>query len=585
MGMRKEFRIENLAPVSIGIRMKFIFRGCLFFILVVLPSAYVHSQDFERQYKTASEFFKEGRYNLAMTAFNPLVTYDKNNPYSEYASFYYALSAHKQNYPILAKDMFIQMKKLYPTWVKMDEVNYWLAMIYFEQHEYFQGLLVLKSIQSPAYQNDIIQMKRHFLVEMEDVETLTMMLEEHPQDAEVGRALARAIYKQPFSQQDRTQLESVIIRFNLNRDDFAQVDVLAPLFKDRYRVSLLFPFLVGNLAPTTVTKNNQFVLDLYNGMRLAKDTLEKQNIHLDLLAYDTERNPSERNHEPLKKILEMDEVKSSDLIVGPLFSDENPTVQEFSEKFKVNMINPVTNRTEFLGKNEFAWLYQPSSEVLGVKSAEYLNERVHNKNCIVLYGDSPEDSVMAFGFIRTALSLGMKVVLAQEFNKETSSVIKPTLATETEFDEFKNPIQFTLKKDSVGSIFVASNEPLIYSKVISAVELRADSAILVGNESWLQDFQDYDKLERLGIVLASPNFTSVFNPDYLRFRKKYIQVFGIVPSNYAKIGYEFTLFIGNMLGKYGVYFQTGFEKEGLIRGSLVKGYNFQQSHSNQLFPF
>lgn len=577
--MSREFRIKNLE-----LRMKLLLMASFVFILLLSFNPYTQAQDFERQYKIASDFFKEGKYNLAMTAFNPLVTYDKDNHYSEYASFYYALSAYKQNYPSVARDMFIQIKKLYPTWVKMDEVNYWLATLYFEQREYFQGLLVLKSIQSPTYQEDITQLKRHFLMSMDDTETLTMMLEEHPQDAEVGRALARAISKQPYSKQDKIQLESVITKFNLNRDEFAQVDELAPLFKERYKVSLLFPFLARTLEPTTATKRNQYVLDLYHGMKLAKDTLDKQNIHVDLLAYDTEYNAQDL--EPLKKLLETDELKSSDLIVGPLFVQENSLVQEFSEKYKINMINPVSNRNEFLGENSFAWLYQPSNETLGVKSAEYLNAHVKNKNCIVFYGDTPDDSVMAAGFIRTAGVLGMKVVLVQEYSKESSGAITPTLATETEFDEFKNPIQFKMKRDSVGSIFIASDEPLIYSKVFSAVELRADSTIIMGNENWLLNPSlDYEKLERLHIVMAAPNFASAYNPDFIRFRKKYIQMYGVIPSYYARVGYEFTLFTGHMLGKYGVYFQKGFEQESFIRGNLVKGYGFQQSNNNQAFSF
>ena len=498
--MKKEFRIGNLE-----FRLTNILTACLVITFLSFPKTQGYSQDFESRYKTATDFFKEGKYNLAMSAYNPLITYDKSNPYSEYASFYYALSAYKQNYPVLAKDMFIQIKKLYPTWEKMDEVNYWLATIYFEQHDYFQALLVLKSIQNDSYKEDIIQLKRHFLSEVDDVETLTMMLEEHSQDAEVGRALARAISKQPYSKQDRVQLESVVSKFNLNKDEFVQEDPLTPIFKERYRVSLLFPFLASTLEPTIGIKKNQFVLELYNGMKLAKDTLEKQNIHLDLFAYDTEPNSESLkvNPDALKKLLETDELKSSDLLVGPLFIQENTLLQEFSEKYKINMINPVSNRIEFMGENYFSWLYQPSHETLGAKSAEFLSKHVSNKNCIVFYGDTPQDSVMAFGFIRSAQALGMNVVLAEEYHRETSSKIISTLTTPTEFDEFKNPIQFTIKRDSVGSIFVASDDPLIYAKVISSVELRADSTIIMGNENWLEySSLDYEKLERLQLVMA-----------------------------------------------------------------------------------
>src|SRR5262245_34090773 len=86
-------------------------------------------QDFKKQYKHAREFYNEGKYNLAMEAFKPLMVYDKNNPYPEYASFFYALSALNQNYHAVARDMLLQVKKLYPEWDQLNEVNYWLAKI------------------------------------------------------------------------------------------------------------------------------------------------------------------------------------------------------------------------------------------------------------------------------------------------------------------------------------------------------------------------------------------------------------------------------------------------------------------------
>ena len=579
--MRKEYSIKHRAC-----SMKVLLTGSLLVAMLMFSSFSAWAQDYERDYKTASDFFKEGKYNLAMAAYNPLVTYDQNNPYSEYASFYYALSAYRQNFPVVAKDMFIQMKKLYPAWEKMDEVNYWLAMIYFEQHEYFQGLLVLRSIQNPSYQQDIAQMKRHFLMNVDDTETLHMMLEEHPQDGEVALSLARAIARQPALKQDKAQLEMLISKFSMNKDEFIQVTALPSVLKPRYRVSLLFPFLTNTLVPTTGLKSNQSVLDIYEGMKIARDTLEKQNIHLDIVAYDTERNA-----ETVKRLLDTDELKSSDLIAnvifrGPSSQQESALLLDFSDKYKVNVINPASSNVEFLGKSAFSWLYQPTHETLGVKAAEFINTRVHNKNCIVIYGDTPEDSVKAFGFIRTATALGMKVVLAEEHHRETSSKIVTTLATPTEFDEYKMPIQFALKRDSIGSIFVASDDPLIYAKVISSVEQRADSTVIIGNELWLQDLSlDYEKMERLRLVMTAPNFTPANNRELILFRKKYIQIHGVIPSNYAKMGYEFTLFAGHILQQYGVYFQNGFETETFIPGNLVKGYNFQQAHSNQLFSF
>src|SRR3954468_1877118 len=107
------------------------------FLLSLLISTVYGQVDFKQQYLNGKSFFKEGKYNLAMETFKKVIPYDQNNPYSEYASFYYAASAYNQGYASVAKDQFNQIKNLYPKWDKMEEVNFWLAKILFDNKDYF----------------------------------------------------------------------------------------------------------------------------------------------------------------------------------------------------------------------------------------------------------------------------------------------------------------------------------------------------------------------------------------------------------------------------------------------------------------
>lgn len=553
-----------------------------YIIILILIPVLTNAQDFKRQYIHAKELFDAGSYNLAMEAFKVLIPYDRNNPYTEYASFYYSISAERQGYPSVAKEMLLLFRRLYPDFDQKDEINFWLAKIYFDQREYFQGLRMLNEIGSVSFELDMKAMKRNYFRAILDVETLRMMLEENPHDEEVGYALASAISIQPFLQQDLQLLNEIINRFNLSRDEFSSSVAPVSVKKERYRISLLFPFLTSTLEPTPKKKRSQFTLDLYEGMKLAIDTLKGQGINIELLAYDTERNP-----DVLKKLLESDELKSTDLIVGPLSLDESKPVQDFSINNKINVINPVSNNSDFLGENPFALLFQPSYETIGKKCADEVASKIRNKNCIVYYGDAPKDSVMAFNFMKRATELGMKIVLAEEHTKETSGRIISTLTTATERDEFKNPIQFTIKTDSIGSIFVASDNPLIYAKVISSVETRNDSTVIIGSENWLSGDVSYEKFERLHILLAAPNFTSINNPAYLDYRRKFIRKHGTFSQDYfsyAKIGFEFMMFVGQSLNRSGVYFQQAFDPNKMD-GYLYDGFNFHEARDNQHIPF
>ena len=134
MLLQIKFKATLLRPLFVGVVLLIAFHGG-------------RAQDFKRQYKNSKDFFKEGNYNLAMESFKPVMVYDKNNPYAEYASFYYAQAALRQNFSAVAKDMLLQIRRLYPNWDQMNEVNYWLAKIYFDKGEWFQGMHILSEIR------------------------------------------------------------------------------------------------------------------------------------------------------------------------------------------------------------------------------------------------------------------------------------------------------------------------------------------------------------------------------------------------------------------------------------------------------
>ncbi|MCW5910793.1 MAG: amino acid ABC transporter substrate-binding protein [Cyclobacteriaceae bacterium] len=539
------------------------------------------AQDFRKQYRQAKDLYEEKQYSAAMAAFKPLTVYDQANPFPEYASYYYALSAQQLGYGSVAKDMFLQIKKLYPSWDQMQEVDYWLCKLYFDQGDIFQALSIASRIKAPALRAGLTELKRYYLDKVNDSETLKMVLEDYPEEQEAGRALLKVLGQQPYHLQEKAMMELLINKFNLPREKLVTVETPKPVFKDSYRVALIMPFLAATLDPSPVVKRNQFVLDIYDGVKLAADTLRKQGINLEILAYDNERSA-----DLTRKILLQEELKSVDVMLGPLFPEESKPVLEFAQANHINvLVNPASSTIEF-APHPYSFLFQPGHETLGIRSAEWVAKNVRRKNCLVYYGESVKDSVMAFAFIKKALELGVNVVYAEEVRRETSAGILSTLVSATEHDEWKNPLQFKLKKDSLGSIFVASDNELIYSKVVNGVETRGDSIVVMGQESWLTDTSiDYSKFERTRVNLAAPNYRPVNTAAYADFRKKFIQKHGLLPGEYATLGYEVTMALGQLFRKYGARFLELLPPGELQPGYLGMGYSMLPAHDNGLIPF
>ncbi len=549
---------------------------CLLSFIHVFTFAQI---DYNKQYFNAKALFREGKYNLAMESFKPLIPYASKNTFSEYASFYYALAAYNQGFKAVAKNTLTQLKMLHPKWDKMDEVNFWLGKIHFDEKDYFQGLKVFNTIQDKKIQENVNAVKLVTLSTIADVETLKMMHEEYPKDEALARPLALLLAKDATNPEDKALLENLVSKFNFKRTDFIP-EAPTSYFKDVYSISVLLPFMVNTLDPSPAPKRNQSVLDLYEGMKQAVDTLGKQGIKLSLRAYDTEWKV-----EKIKTILKTDELKNTDLVVGPFFQDECKPIQDFSLANGINTFNPVHNSIELIGANPYAFLYQPSLETLGKKSGEFLASYTRKKNCMVFYGTSKRDSVIAANFIQTAHKNGLKIVASHRVPKENTKMIFETLTTATEFDEFKYPKQFTLPKDSLGSIFVASEDALVYAKIVSSIETRRDQIIVLGSEKWIdQTVIDLEKFQVLPIVLTAPNFINSDRPASISFEKKFMKTHGRVPSNYVSLGYELMLLAGNLLKKNGVYFQEALAK-GPIPGYLTEGVSYQQGRSNELVPF
>jgi hypothetical protein len=179
--------------------------------------------------------------------------------------------------------MFTQIKQLYPSWEEIDEANLWLAKINFDSKEYFQGINLLAGIKDNKLLKAVNTIKENGLASLNDVEALKRLHIEHPKDRIIGERLAVVLSKEIDSPDDKELLNKLVTAFKLKRSDFIE-ETPATIYKDVYSVSVMFPFLVNTLDPTPARKRNQFVLDLYEGMKLAIDSLGKQGIIINLRA-------------------------------------------------------------------------------------------------------------------------------------------------------------------------------------------------------------------------------------------------------------------------------------------------------------
>ncbi len=552
-----------------------------FFLLLSLHAAGQNKIKWNEQYQEGKEFLKLGRYKLAMQTLKPLTSDFENDVDVRYASFYYAVAAWHNGDVMEAKNMFLQLKHKYSDWNKMDEINLWLIQIYFDEGQFERAKNLMRELHGDDLMEKARQLEADYLSKL-SYEQLYEMITSNTNDQEIARALANRIIQKPLHEQDRALLENIVTVFNLDPAQYQLGETEKSVKKDTYHVAVLLPFLFDELKNLQMNISNRFVIELYEGIEAGIKTLGKKGIQIELHAYDTKKDSS-----VTREILNLPELKSMDLIIGPLWPDPVILVNEFSFINKINMINPLSSNQEIIDKNPYALLFMPSSKTMGIKTAEYIAGHANeNKNYFLFYGTSQKDSVLAYSYKTTMDEAAFELCHMQRVRTDEGKTILDVLThsvtvekDDTEYDSL------VIAPDSLGHVFIASDRAPLAANAITALQTRGDHIMLVGKYQWLKYREiSVDPLEQLHAHLIAPAFIDKKSAAYLRTVKTYLETHHTLPGDNYFIGFDLATIIGKLMYDYGTHFQSEPGASAFIKGTFLPGYSLDGHNNNQYVP-
>ncbi|GJM30228.1 MAG: hypothetical protein DHS20C17_28630 [Cyclobacteriaceae bacterium] len=532
---------------------------------------------------------------MAAETFKQLTTYSNN--FTEYATFFYALSSYYSGKTEIAKNILLQLTRKFPNWVNNHEAYYWLGKIYFEKGDYALALEQLSRIKKGDISTDVSNLKL-FHLSNASVDELQNLYQQYQQDAEVGESLARAIGQQPLNSEQLDQLQQLVDRFNLPSEEITNQFVGQTVKKDRYKVAVCFPFLTNELNQDPRLNTNQWVLDLYQGIQLANESLNDNNVKIDLYAYDTERDSAK-----MAKILSLDEIKSMDLLIGPLYPGPSKLAYAFAFDEKVNILNPLSSNTEIISSNPYSFLFNPADDTQARVAGEFMKDHIDpEKKSLIIYGSRPGDSIAAFQYAETLIDQGIDVIMMDQIPTVDSEQVAKfvsdhlyqiftplsddpvLLAEKTGVDEERQEQAFIPRSD-LGHVFIASTNELIVANVIGTLDNIGAEITVMSNDRWLQSrYADFQQLERLKVYMLAPGFLDYQSDNFKNFQRKYRRRFGSIPNNYSFIGYDLMLFFGKQLYEGGTYFQNDLRENEFYPGYLFQGFSYMESNDNAHVP-
>lgn len=577
---------------------------------LLLLSQTLFGQDYQASFLAGKSYMASENYQLAQQSFQQVINDDAANPFRSYGAFYYGIASYELGQLSIAKDIWRQVEVKDSRWKNIDEVYYWLTKVNLESDQLALALPYLDKATDTTVVKSIDSMVRIGLQEVEDIELLAEWYSQYPENRLIAERYANALLSNPLTKENNEIVAEINEKFSLTGE-------LLVVKKDVYKVAIMLPFMYQSVEDMSMIVRNKFIMDLYEGMVLAAGHLESQGINIELLPYDTRRSKPET-----ARLLEREEMKSMDLIVGPLYPGPFELVNQFSRENQINMINPLSGNGEIIADNPFSFLLKPTYETMAKVAADYAQSTyLDDEDLIILYEDEDRFAAMASVYDSVMTKAGYNVVQRLKLSKENSREILDALTSSREViisreerdsllllpfrrvsdrepteREIKNPNiptdsvlfyedRYKLGIDSIGHIFVASTNSLIAANAVGGVEVRGDKIPIVGLGEWLSfNVLTLEQFERLEVALIHTNYVNYDSTGVYAVEDQLTKLYRDQPSINQLTGYDLIWFTGQQLFEHGVYFQKGLQDGEAVAGRIFPGYRYGFARDNQLVP-
>ena len=317
--------------------------------------------------------------------------------------------------------------------------------------------------------------------------------------------------------------------------------------KNAYNISVLFPFYSKTYISSDKRSKQKSLraIQLYGGMQLAMEKLEKENTSLNFNIYDTEGNVSQT-----KSILNQSEIYSADLIFGPFRSDNLKVGSEVAMQIKRPLISPMNPSDRITEENPYFVQMKPSfSAHIQAITDHVLKDHLPQQVVVVARDKNVE---------RNRIQL-FQDALAQNKKTKSGDRFREYLVSDYG-NEFENMDFTNFITEGVETVFIVpswSTESFI-NNVLRKIRLvkGANEVIVYGMPQW-KEFEriSYDDYDALQVHVSSDNRLDKQQQNIQNFAKAYFYKFGESPNEDAYFGYDMTLCIVKNMIKYGNQFQ------------------------------
>ena len=551
---------------------------------MLLLSATVNAQgikDTERRYRAGVRLVQLGDYDRARTELQPVM--QRPGSYAPFAYYYHAAASYRQKRYEAARTTLQELIDRFPNWLKKEEAYYLAASAAYEQSLYDEGLSYTQLVVDPELRNDVDRMEQTFLPRIADLNKLKGLQKQYPQNRTLARTLVDLIQRTSSDKDDLELSDRLSNRYGIvpappsrtpvPRTAEPNVPASRPAStvrsstgksKGYINVGVLFPFRIGRFNSSDRGRANQYVLDLYDGMKLAKARLLAEGIVVNLFAYDIDNDTDQA-----LEIINNASFAQNDLLIGPLYTEPNRLILAFAAQNNIPLVNPIATTRELIANAPNAYLAQPSTTQQAIETANFVKELTSSRKAAVYFGLSRKDSLMASAYQATLKSQGFQVVDFRRLSGKAAAMITQMKLTDT---------------DKPGHVFLASSNNDDGPHVLDALSRRGVDSPLIATYPAFDYFRNsLNTFTRRELYLIAPEFMDMERSATEAFQENYLNRRNSIPSTFTAQGHDMLLFFARQLAKGDI------KMKSLLRTDedddyILSGFNYTKSNDNQVVP-
>lgn len=314
----------------------------------------------------------------------------------------------------------------------------------------------------------------------------------------------------------------------------------------------------------TGTRDEQVrMVEYYEGFLMAVDSLKQRGLSLDLYTYDSGKTIASLN-----QLLSKPEMKSMDIIFGPVHADQIKPMADFAEKNSIRLVIPFTSKGEEVFNNPFVYQINTPQSYLYSEVYEHYLRKFPNANVIFL--DAETGHTDKADFIK-----GLKEELK---NKQIT------------FKELKganiNPEGMKLVVDSLRENVIIPTSgrnvaliKILPQMIITTREHPNYNMKLFGYPEWQTYTDDHlSSFFELDTYFYSSFYTNNLFPAAVQFTNAYRKWYSKDMANtfpkYGMLGFDTAFFFLQGLHKYGSNFEESMNQMQIT--PIQTGFKFER---------